>query len=370
MRKTPLRKSLLTYSAALLYFSLGLIFGTIGPLVALFQIIGYATGETGWVGGSFYLGTFVAAAVAYFRLRRNLKFYYDLSIILMCVGLSFLTIGKDISLYILGLFLYGFGLGTVEVTITILSNIFKDVEAFNTLIRVPLPFAALAAPHIFKLFEEVWNFFYIFPLILLLVSFLLSYFSRIEENLRKNENVSNGFNTRVLLLMVAMFAYTIIEQGTSSWLPTFFLGKGLALVNANEIVSYFWMTFAVSRVMFIALVRKMGGMKTLIFLAIVSFTFSLLSLYITEAETSMLCWMITGAAIAPMFPLIIANAAVSGEIRDVSLVYGIGMLGPSIAVPLIGKLAEYIGIQYAMILIPSSALTILLTTYIIRSIEK
>ena len=207
----------------------------------------------------------------------------------------------------------------------------------------------------------------------LLLSFGVDWKSLQTES---SEVVDNAFQILlgdqvILLCCIAFFFHVPIEATVATWATTLMKDRGLADKTTTLLLSVFWGTFTLSRLVaaiIFSLIPSGYHHASAIVLAILCIGFSLGLVKSQSGKLTATLLIAAGAILGPLFPILIAmlvghvldtNAALQG--RAIGLFFCIGGIGWAIIPLIVGQIAKKTSVQKGFVVIVACAfcLTIL-----------
>ena len=158
----------------------------------------------------------------------------------------------------------------------------------------------------------------------------------------------------VLLCCIAFFFHVPVEACVATWATTLMADREVAEKNTSTMLSVFWLTFTVSRLVAALLMTQQADHYVLILLAAIV---PLVILGLIKSRSGPLTCgllLIAGAVLGPIFPILIAflvghvndlNEALVG--RSIGLFFSIGGIGWALIPFIVGQLAKKTGVQKA-----------------------
>jgi len=195
-----------------------------------------------------------------------------------------------------------------------------------------------------------------------------------ELGFRVNEIPSLLSKPALILLSLLLFLYVACEVGIWNWLKTYLISVHFDPQTAGGVVSYgFAFGILVGRVVVSRVLIKVPAVMVLLSSAVLIgiTTFAVLQMQSPTAITvAVFC---TGLAMAPVFPTTLAMVGDSfprGTATAMGIVITCGWLGLAASSPIIGALAEGDNYHRALMLIPVSALGMVLVNLVLRSSSR
>jgi len=150
----------------------------------------------------------------------------------------------------------------------------------------------------------------------------------------------------VVIFLVAFIFYVGVETGVGGWMPSHLESVGLRSLEAASITSGFWLALAIGRLL-AALIpdRVPPGLIVISGTA----TASVALLVALNGQAAPIAYVVTGVAIAPIFPTALAWLAKlrPGDSRATSWMFPATMVGGGVVPPAIGIAIAWLGIGWA-----------------------
>ena len=148
----------------------------------------------------------------------------------------------------------------------------------------------------------------------------------------------------VMLCCLAFFFHVPVEACVAIWATTMMMDRGIRERNANVLLSLFWLTFTVSRLI-AALAIPAGTDHSVVIGLAAAVVLVVLGLVISRKKYQTSILVITaGLILGPIFPILIAflvgHVHVSMQGRAIGLFFCIGGIGWAVVPFLVGKLAD------------------------------
>ena len=153
----------------------------------------------------------------------------------------------------------------------------------------------------------------------------------------------------VMLCCIAFFFHVPIEACVGAWATTLMIDRGTAESKATGLLSLFWFTFTVSRL--IAALALPDGSHELAIIAMAVILLAVVYGLITSKNAGKTNVLVLGAGLilGPIFPILIAflvgHVDVSLQGRAIGLFFCIGGIGWAIVPYLVGRKADKSGLQ-------------------------
>ncbi|HEY2597416.1 MAG TPA: MFS transporter [Candidatus Dormibacteraeota bacterium] len=150
----------------------------------------------------------------------------------------------------------------------------------------------------------------------------------------------------VVIFVVGFIFYVGIETGVGGWMPSHLESVGLQSLEAASITSGFWLAFAIGRLLGAVIPERVPAPAVVITGAAVAAAALLVAL---NGMAAPIAYVVTGLAIAPIFPTALAWLANlrPGDSRATSWLFPATMVGGGIIPPAIGLGIAWFGIAWA-----------------------
>jgi len=298
--------------------------------------------------------------------------YYITRLSLFFLGLTtFLTgFSNSILMFILLSFLTGISIGTYQASSSqaVLELYpearFKMLGVNQAFFGVGATIGPTVVALIISNFND-WKIAYILFGGLLAISIIFQFY--IKQAAKQRESVSEERSVQgnsFLVLLVALFFMFIIGTGVGSWLPTYVVTTNRAgYLEASALLSFFWGTGTIMRVVGYKFVSKTGEKKALVYFISVCLVFTFISIGIVGFVPNAFIWGIVGLVYVPLYPLImevVYSKYRHSPGRAIGRLVAFGNFGALIAAPLIGTINNMAGPDVATLVIPMSSLIVLL----------
>jgi fucose permease len=201
--------------------------------------------------------------------------------------------------------------------------------------------------------------YWVFALISLLMVIIIQFVRFPQVELKEDEKIEAGgvlrellSNRKVLLFFLGIFAYVGTEQGIANWTSKFlqtYHGVDPATAGAS-VISNFWGLLTVGCLLGLALLKFFDSRKVLI-----TFTtgaiISLIAALFGSAEVAVVAFPLTGFFASVMWSIIVSLAlnSVPHHHGTFSGILCSGIAGGAVVPLIVGGLAEWVGLRFAMI---------------------
>lgn len=224
-----------------------------GIVANIAQALGGSEAEMGYMVSALYLGSMIAVpfegelAVAFGK-----RMAIAISAFMICVGAVLMLICQSIPIAILGLTVYGAGIGGFEsINMSLVAdNRQEDANQFLNLLQALFSTGAMISPLLIARFLRSDEFRPMYAILLGCYAFLLVYFlldRRIDGFATKDKKEGNGFvflklmkNGKMLIYMAAMFIYLGSETALTFWIGSLYNYTGIGEYGAMALSAYWF----------------------------------------------------------------------------------------------------------------------------------
>ncbi|MCH2600818.1 MAG: MFS transporter [Pirellulales bacterium] len=175
----------------------------------------------------------------------------------------------------------------------------------------------------------------------------------------------------VMLCCLAFFFHVPVEACVGAWATTLSMDRGTSEGKATGLLSVFWLTFTVSRLI-AALVLPHGSHEV----AVIGFAVVMLLVVYgliksQKAEGTNALLILAGLILGPIFPILIAllvgHVDVALQGRAIGLFFCIGGIGWALIPYLVGRQADKSGLQKRLYIVAASAAGLIISTIVLVS---
>ena len=175
----------------------------------------------------------------------------------------------------------------------------------------------------------------------------------------------------VMLCCLAFFFHVPVEACVGAWATTLMMDRGTKEAKATGLLSVFWLSFTVSRLI-AALTLPAGSHEV----AIIGFATVLLAVVYgliesKKANTTNVLVIAAGLILGPIFPILIAflvgHVDVSLQGRAIGLFFCIGGIGWALVPFLVGRQAVKSGLQKSFYIVASCVVGLMVSTIVLVS---
>ena len=286
--------------------------------------------------------------------------------IAMSTGLLLFAWASTFKVAILAVTIAGIGGGSCEGTsAALLSDLYHGSKrtAMMNFSQAVFGLGAVSAPFaIAKLLQAGmhWQLGYIGAAVLSIVSAFVVFLTislRVEVPVAKVETETGGWrpilhDRMVLWLTLGMLLYVAAEGGPASWLAVYFK-KALhssAPLSASSL-SFFWFGILLGRVIAAYVSKYVSDLALIRVATMCAAVFQAILLLIHATIPAIIAAFALGVCLAPIWPTIVSLAGAAHPKQSgtvIGLVVASGALGAVIFPPIVGWLAVFVGIRYAL----------------------
>ncbi len=370
----------------LIFFVISFLTNILGPLIPdIIESFDLSIGLAGFLPFSFFVAYGVMSIPSGILIEKFSEKNVTLSGFLMAfAGALVFSLFPSFEVALISLFSIGIGMAMLQVVInpllrqaggeahfafnSVLAQLFFGAASFlspllySTLVNnihtanqdpLILLFNQLVSPEI-KWVSLYW----VFALISLLMVVIIMLVKFPKVHLKEDEKIDTGAgfktllaNKYVLLYFLGIFAYVGTEQGIANWTSKFlqmYHGIDPATTGA-VIISYFWGLLTVGCFLGLMVLKLFDSRKVLIAAAGCTMIALVLALF-GPVNVALVCFPLTGFFLSVMWSIIV-SLGLNSVPRHHGTFSGIlctGIAGGAIMPLIIGGLAEWIGLQFAM----------------------
>ena len=217
------------------------------------EALGGSEAEMGYLVSALYLGSMIAVpfegeiAVALGKRKALI-----ISTLMVCAGAVLMLICQNIPVAILGLTVYGAGIGGYEsINMSLVAdNRQEDANQFLNFLQALFSTGAMISPLIIARYLRSNEFRPMYAVLLGCYTFLLLYFlmdRRIDTFASQDKKEENGFvflklmkNGKMLVYMTAMFIYLGSETALTFWIGSLYTQAGIGEYGAMALSAYWF----------------------------------------------------------------------------------------------------------------------------------
>ena len=173
----------------------------------------------------------------------------------------------------------------------------------------------------------------------------------------------------VILCCLAFFFHVPVEACVGAWATTLMIDRGTSESKATGLLSLFWLTFTVSRLIAALGLPEGSHEKAIIGFAVVLLCVMLGLIYSTKANMTNMLVITAGLILGPIFPILIAflvahvDVAIQG--RAIGLFFCIGGIGWALVPFLVGKQADKSGLQKSFYIVAGCVVGLIVTSVLL-----
>lgn len=352
-------------------------------LIEISKKLGISVGAMGYSFSAYFAGFIAGSFISSFYTGENnrklLLIFFNFLITISVFSLTFMF---NFYLTIALFFFIGISGGFIESQVSFLMVKLnpKNEGLFVNLSQVFFGIGAFAGPFLFTITLKTgidWSYAFVISAALCLVNLLFLIFIDISvikkdtdaerkkivhKTLRKahvrlsalSEDTHSG---RVIFLfsMLIIFFYVSTESGISTWLPTFLrLNKSFSESLSGQILSFFWLSTVVGRVLIGFLSKKIKISNILFFEVLAAILSIVLGIYLKNNIMIILSFIFSGLFLSGIWPLIVTYSSLKHPRSTnftISFIVLAGGVGGLVSPYLIGKLTNRLNIFVAMNLV-------------------
>ena len=173
----------------------------------------------------------------------------------------------------------------------------------------------------------------------------------------------------VILCCLAFFFHVPVEACVGAWATTLMIDRGTSESKATGLLSLFWLTFTVSRLIAALGLPEGSHEKAIIGFAVVLLCVIFGLIYSTKANMTNMLVITAGLILGPIFPILIAflvahvDVAIQG--RAIGLFFCIGGIGWALVPFLVGKQADKSGLQKSFYIVAGCVVGLIVTSVLL-----
>ena len=173
----------------------------------------------------------------------------------------------------------------------------------------------------------------------------------------------------VILCCLAFFFHVPVEACVGAWATTLMIDRGTSESKATGLLSLFWLTFTVSRLIAALGLPEGSHEKAIIGFAVVLLCVMLGLIYSTKANMTNMLVITAGLILGPIFPILIAflvahvDVAIQG--RAIGLFFCIGGIGWALVPFFVGKQADKSGLQKSFYIVAGCVVGLIVTSVLL-----
>lgn len=371
------------------FFVISFLTNILGPIIPdIIKSFKLSTGLAGFLPFSFFVAyAFMSVPAGILVEKFAEKKVMVAAFVLAFVGALLFALFPGFKVALPSLFLIGIGMAMLQVAINPLlrqSGGEANFAFFSVLAQLVFGLASFLSPQLYSYLVlnlhstadsivlrvlnplvpeklEWVSLYWVFAavVVVIIVVILLADFPKVELN--SDEKIESGKpirdllrNKQVWLFFAGIFAYVGTEQGIANWCSQFlqtYHGIDPATTGA-DIISYFWGLLTLGCLLGLLLLKLIDSRKVLLVFtngAIVSLLFALFG----SAETALVAFPLTGFFASVMWSVIFSLAlnSVASHHGTFSGILCSAIAGGAVVPLVIGTMAEFTGLRYAMLLL-------------------
>lgn len=351
-----------TYLCCFIMWAFGVVISIIGPLLTdISREFSLSMSQSGLLFTINYMGflsfVFIGGILSERFGKKNIILIslIGLSLSLFMFGVSSKIIFAFIAIFFVG----GFGSIIQSSVISLVAHLnSSNKDYFINLAQMFLCAGAASGPILIVVMMTIGNSWRINYFILSALMFILFC---IVINLKVNEkpilektNLNNLrdilSNKRFLMICICMALYSGLELGVWGWMSTF-MKKEMALSKnaAILIVSVFWISMTIGRILCGKLIKFFNIKKIIILLLLLSGFAVLLSGFLKGGVVTLLLVIAIGLSFSSIYPFLLSiGSTISSSSSSFAIIVGSGGIGIVIIPFFIGLIGDHIGMRIAM----------------------
>jgi MFS family permease len=363
-------------------FVLGVSRNAVGPLTPVFAEefnIGYDT-----MGFIFFLGVFcgMISIVVLGRLsdRIGRKSILVISLILTLSGITGIIFSNSVVSFIISYCVMSSGFAGIEAGVTLGAadvSRGKKSAALNSVFKFDSLGAFIAPSIIFAIIflQQTWKIFFIVILTLAVIIFIillrLRYPKAVSVMERPRLKVRDVLNPLIILgSTVLIFSNGVIVQ-FAVWFTTYFLEFGINVEYSSLVVSLYWLSMLIGRLIIQRLLNRFEERKILFFITFIAMVALFIIAFTGNIWVKVVFSFFLGLAVSGVYPILFSiiltpNSRIMGGIYSF-----LGFVGYSTIMLyqlLIGYIAENFGKGYIIFVqLGSGVLVFIFTIFLIRT---
>ena len=178
----------------------------------------------------------------------------------------------------------------------------------------------------------------------------------------------------VLLCCIAFFFHVPVEASIATWATTLLTDRDVTEASSATLLSVFWLTFTISRLVAALLMTQQLEHLVLILLAALMPVITTGFIFSRSGKMTCGLLLVAGAVMGPIFPILIAlmlnhvnqtNEALGG--RAIGLFFCIGGIGWALIPFIVGQLAKKTGVQKAFCVVAGCGACLTILTILLNN---
>jgi MFS transporter, FHS family, glucose/mannose:H+ symporter len=341
-------------AVAACFLIMGALAAAYGPLLEhLARRFGITLPTASEVFSAHFAGALVGVFVAMWAIER-ISGRVSIWVALGCLGLGCagVALASTWPEFLVGVFVIGLGFGALDLGLNLLVahsegrrrpallNALNGAFGFGA-VAGPILVSSLGQAHLATLYAGAA----VLAVVLIPAAAGISGRLPVTPRSKRGRTEARGGGALVGIFLVGFVFYVGVETGVGGWMTSHLESVGLLSVEAASLTSGFWLTFAVGRVA-AALIPDTVPPPVVIIAGSSIAAVALLAAL--NGRVAPVAYLVTGFAIAPIFPTAIAWLAKlrPGDSRSTSWMFPATMVGGGVIPPAIGFAVAWIGIGW------------------------
>jgi fucose permease len=356
---------------AVTFLLIGVLAASYGPLLEhLVPRFGISLPEAGSVFSAHFAGALIGVFVSMWAMERvSGRIAVWATLACLAVGCAGVALAPSWPAFLVGVFVIGLGFGGLDLSLnqlvafsegrrrSALLNGLNSAYGFGS-VAGPILISRLSQDHLTALYGGAA------ALAVVLIPAVAGIQGRLPVAPRKSDRnrESDGGSRRgallVAIFVVAFIFYVGVETGVGGWIPSHLESVGLQSLEAASITSGFWLAFAIGRLLATLIP---DSVPPPVIVTSGSAIASIALLVALSGRAAPFAYIVTGLAIAPIFPTALAWLAKlrPGDSRATSWMFPATMVGGGVIPPAIGIAIGWFGIGWAPAILSAVAVTTL-----------
>jgi fucose permease len=356
---------------AVTFLLIGVLAASYGPLLEhLVPRFGISLPQAGSVFSAHFAGALIGVFVSMWAMVRvSGRILVWAALACLAVGCAGVALAPSWPAFLVGVFVIGLGFGGLDLSLnqlvafsegprrSALLNGLNSAYGFGS-VAGPILISRLSQDHLTALYGGAA------ALAVVLIPAVAGIQGRLPVAPRKSDRdrESDGGSRRgallVAIFVVAFIFYVGVETGVGGWMPSHLESVGLQSLEAASITSGFWLAFAIGRLLATLIPDRVPPPVIVISGSAIASVALLVAL---SGRAAPFAYIVTGLAIAPIFPTALAWLAKlrPGDSRATSWMFPATMVGGGVIPPAIGIAIGWFGIGWAPAILSAVAVTTL-----------
>ncbi|MFL2871692.1 MAG: MFS transporter [Pirellulaceae bacterium] len=192
----------------------------------------------------------------------------------------------------------------------------------------------------------------------------------VDADTESDEGFATLLNDSIVILCcLAFFFHVPVEACVGAWATTLMIDRGTSESKATGLLSLFWLTFTVSRLIAALGLPEGSHEKAIIGFAVVLLFVMLGLIYSTKANMTNMLVITAGLILGPIFPILIAFLVAHVDVgiqgRAIGLFFCIGGIGWALVPFLVGKQADKSGLQKSFYIVAGCVVGLIVTSVLL-----